>query len=150
MKSSITILFLMACAALHAQDQYLLIPMNNPGKVEFNEPDAVRRITAQFNKMNKLQGGIEGYRIQIYIGQNRGQAQEIIDEFTEAYEGVPANIVFDNPNVKVHIGTFRDKLEAEKFYRRLKSEYESVVIVKVRGMPYPSLDKYDFEQEEEE
>lgn len=131
------------------QQQYLLQPADSSGSVEVNESALLKKIGAQKTKINRIQKGIEGYRIEIYQGSDRKAAQEILSDFKENHPNVPAELVFENPYVKVKVGAFRNKLEAQKLYKELNEELEGVKIVFVKGMPYPPLNCDEGKLEEE-
>lgn len=130
---------LLLAAVVWGQQQYLLQPNETPGTVEINENALLQRITAQKVKMGRIQKGIDGYRIEIYQGSDRKAAQEILENFKKDYPKVAAELVFESPYVKVKVGAFRNKIEAQKLYNEVSKELTGVKMVFVKGMPYPSL-----------
>ncbi|HET8837455.1 MAG TPA: SPOR domain-containing protein [Flavobacteriaceae bacterium] len=74
----------------------------------------------------------ERYKIQIFYGNN-GQATAVLKEFHEKYPEFPTTIEYQTPNYKVWIGDFRNRLEADRAFLRIKDEYQSAFIFKPNG-----------------
>lgn len=139
--AGIVLTLALICFGASAQQHYLLQPADTAGKVTFNESYQQSRITATRIKANRIRRGMEGYRIEIYQGSDREEAQEAFELFKETFPDIAANVVFENPYVKVKVGTYRSKLEAQKLYHELSSmeEFEGVKIVHEQNMRFPKL-----------
>jgi hypothetical protein len=72
---------------------------------------------------------IPGYRIQIYIGADRAEANKIKNEFGQSHPDEEAYVHYDSPNFKVRAGNFRNKIEAQKLLHELKEKYDGAFIV---------------------
>lgn len=75
---------------------------------------------------------LNGFTVQLYIGPSRDAANEMkekIYEYSEAYE---PEISYIQPNFRVKIGKFFDRLEANKVYVDLKKEFPSAIVVPER------------------
>lgn len=70
-----------------------------------------------------------GYRIQIYLGTDRNQANKVKAEFLQMYPDQPAYLDYQAPNFRIRVGDFRDKLEAQKLFHELKDVFDGVLIV---------------------
>lgn len=150
MKTLGSLVIALLCAApTLAQQQYLLQPADTAGKISVNESYQMNRIGETRKKSNRILGGMEGYRIEVYQGSDRKQAQETYELFQELYPNTSANVVFENPYVKVKVGTYRNKLEAQKLYSELKDneDFEGVKIVYQQKMKFPALG-CDFDEED--
>ena len=80
-------------------------------------------------EMHRNNNFMEGYRIQIFTGSERNNANSIKAKFTKEYPDVPAYLLYQQPYFKVRIGDFRNKIEAQYLYRKLLNEYGQVLIV---------------------
>lgn len=150
MKTALALTFgLMLSSLSWAQQQYLLQPADSAGTIEVQENELLKRITAQKVKINRIQKGIEGYRIEIYQGNDREAAKDLLEAFQEKYPKIPAEMVFESPYVKVKVGAFRNKIEAQKLYTELSEEHTGVKMVFVKRMPYPPLQCDEGKLEEE-
>ena len=63
------------------------------------------------------------YKIQIFQSTQPKLAEEALDEFKLKYRDWPTRIEFNTPNYKVWVGTFKDKLEADRALAALKKDY---------------------------
>jgi hypothetical protein len=74
---------------------------------------------------------IKGYRVQIYSGSNRIDANKVKSDFLETYLGEKMYFDYKQPYYKVHIGDYRTKLEAQKMYQLLllDTRFKGVLIV---------------------
>lgn len=83
--------------------------------------------------IKEKKGTIDGFRIQLFYGSgadSRKKALNIQSNFIAKYPDVPSYLLYHAPNFKIRVGDFRSRIEAEKFLREIKSEFESVFIVK--------------------
>jgi predicted nucleic-acid-binding protein len=81
---------------------------------------------ANINKLNKT---ITGYRIQIFSGNDRNNANAIKTKFLKIYPEQTAYLAYQQPYFKIRIGDFRTRLEAKLFYDKIKDEFGDCIIV---------------------
>lgn len=67
------------------------------------------------------------FQIQIYNGNITG-ANEALNTVKTQFK-VPSFLVFETPNYKVRIGSFRTRLEAEKFLIEVKKNYPAAFVM---------------------
>jgi hypothetical protein len=72
---------------------------------------------------------ISGYRVQIYSGRDRNQANRVKENFLKMYPDQPAYLDYSAPNFRIRVGDFRNKLEAQKLLHDIKQNIEGVLIV---------------------
>ena len=72
---------------------------------------------------------IPGYRIQIFFGSDRTDANKIKAEFSERFPEVEVYIAYESPNFKIRAGNFRNKIEAQKLLHQIKAKYDGAFIV---------------------
>ena len=70
------------------------------------------------------------YTIQIYFG-NLKNADSIIIDFQENYEGIKSELIFETPNYKVRIGEYKDINIASQKLEEIKSRYPGSFIIKL-------------------
>ena len=68
------------------------------------------------------------YTIQIYFG-NLKNADSIIIDFQENYEGIKSELIFETPNYKVRIGEYKDINIASQKLEEIKSRYPGSFIM---------------------
>ena len=140
--------FLLCLATLSfGQNNFALEPVEGTrGTITVKKNQKLRAITQQKVKMNKI-NRFDGYRIELYQGRNRKDAEEILQKFKEEYKTTPAEIVFERPNVKIKVGIYRNKLEAQKLLSEMRKEYPAAKIVRVKGLPFPPFHQGEKEEE---
>ena len=66
----------------------------------------------QSRKLNRVTDSTsQGYRILIYMGNNKNEAMQIKDKVELMFPGFPVYLKFEAPNFKVRVGDFRTRLE---------------------------------------
>jgi fatty acid-binding protein DegV len=80
-------------------------------------------------KTNKI------YKIQVFDSTDPDKAQREKDNFLNAYDEWPVEIVWSTPNYKVWVGNFATKLETDRALQKIKKDY-------IYAFPFqPKLDK---------
>lgn len=82
--------------------------------------------TTEKNKINKT---ISGFRIQLFSGNERINANNIKTKFLKLYPEQNAYLSYQQPYFKVRVGDFRTKLEAKIFLNKIKIEFEECIII---------------------
>lgn len=67
------------------------------------------------------------YTIQLFSGR-KNIAEQVKSDYDEKKINYKAIIEYETPNYKVWVGRFRTKLQADKAYAELQSEYPSALI----------------------
>jgi len=71
----------------------------------------------------------KGFRVQIYSGANRTEAQTIQARFKSSYPEMDAYMAYHEPNYRVKVGDFTSRAEANNYMRILRNQYSSVFVV---------------------
>ena len=72
---------------------------------------------------------VQGFKIQLYAGNKKIEAIKMKAEFMKKYEEVSPTIIYQQPNFKVRVGNYRNRLEATKFLEIYKIDFPSSFIV---------------------
>lgn len=106
---------------------------NAQSNIRYDVDPAIENISEihaeAWNKIN----AIDGYRIQIVSlsGSNsRKSAQTVIDEFSVNHPNISAYISYYEPNFRVRIGDYREKIDAARELSDIQREYPGAFIVK--------------------
>jgi len=100
----------------------------------------IEKLLEKFIAINKSKGGIKGYCVQIYLGNDRERARRVKHVFMRKYPEIsPISYERINPNWKVRVGQFRTKLEAEKLKNEIIKSYPHCYIVDII-IPLNNLD----------
>lgn len=84
------------------------------------------------NEKRKINASLtvnDSYKIQIYSGGSEN-AKKILTDFKQEFKDIDATIVFNTPNYKVWIGSFKTRIEAERTLADIKDRYKNVLLIK--------------------
>ncbi len=118
-------LFLFSIFSIQAQTDSL-----SAGSVEVIAPYEFETLVEDYKKENKKTAAIKGYRIQIVSTTNRAQVYQTKSEFYRQFKDVPTYIEYQQPNFKLRIGNFRNKLEATKALTEVSEFYPDAFITR--------------------
>ncbi len=104
---------------MNAQDQNISVSQDPKFEQLLNEK---RKINASLT-VN------DSYKIQIYTGGSEN-AKKTLNEFRQEFTAIDATIVFNTPNYKVWVGSFRTRIEAERNLVNIKDRYKNVLLIK--------------------
>lgn len=79
--------------------------------------------------LNKIKNGMDGFRIQLFSGTERNNANQLKAKFLAAYPTVPAYLIYQQPYFKLRVGDFRNKMEAQYLFNNLSSEFNQAILV---------------------
>lgn len=96
---------------------------------EFVPDSSVIRLVERHRELNASKMSMPGYRVQLYFGGDRNNAQAIRSEFMSVFPDVPCYLLFQQPHFKVRVGDFRTRQEAAGFRKRIAGIFTSAFIV---------------------
>jgi hypothetical protein len=114
---------------------------NNPSDLPKNNKPASSALTGHQNDkieekaseaalFNASITEARGFRLQLYSGGDREEAEKIL---RKAKSHVPASenpmLVYEQPNYKIKVGNFINKIEAYQLMTNLQKEFSGVLIV---------------------
>lgn len=70
-----------------------------------------------------------GYRVQIYVGNTRKEADDARLYTYQAFPELNPYLVYNQPTYRVRIGDFMTRLEAERYLQQIRNRYEASAIV---------------------
>lgn len=74
---------------------------------------------------------VQGFKIQLYAGNKKIDALKMKADFMKKYEDQASpSIIYQQPNFKVRVGNYRNRLEATKNLELYKIDFPSAFIVK--------------------
>jgi hypothetical protein len=119
-KIFLSLLVLVALTSkMNAQDQNVTVSQDPKFEQLLNEK---RKINASLTVS-------DSYKIQIYNGGSEN-AKKTLNEFRQEFNDIDATIVFNTPNYKVWVGSFRTRIEAERNLANIKDRYKNVLLIK--------------------
>lgn len=101
-----------------------LLPMNINARV-----DAVLDTMANRNKNIRY---VQGYRIQLYVGNSRKEAEEAKGFMYSRFPELNAYMTFSQPTFRLKVGDFISKIDAERYHAQMKEVYSASMVVQDR------------------
>lgn len=133
MKKIIYLVFaIFSCFHLFAQDAK---EIENPAVEDENTVHVYEdsRIALIVNKptVAKPSNRVRGYRVQIYNGNSRADAEKMKMYFMRQYPNTRAYITYNKPQFRVRVGDFRNRKEASDFMARLPKKVVSMIVPEI-------------------
>lgn len=122
------VILLTLCVLLSAQ---VLCAQTRKGRVEITGDVQVSELVKKHIEFNERMRTVPGYRVQIAAlsGPNsRNQAFELKAKFKEEYPEFEVYIIFTEPNFRVKVGDFTNKLDAFVLMQRIKDRYPGTIV----------------------
>lgn len=91
----------------------------------------MQKLHARYQKEQKSDPGLAGYRVQIYNGRKQ-ECQEIRAQFLQLYPSISPYLLYESPEYRVQVGDFRTALEAERFRREINEDFEGCFVLETR------------------
>ena len=100
--------------------------------IEINMQEGISELMERNQQINLLKKGIEGFCVQIYLGNSREQAQKTKYSFMKKFPKIKS-VSYErvSPNWKVRVGKYRTKIEAEKLKNFIISDYPNCFITEI-------------------
>ena len=119
----ILFIFLLPIFAM-AQDSML------QASVVVHEDPRIEILTKK-SEVRRFSGKANGYRIQIYNGNDRNEANKIKLNFLRSFPETRAYLTYHNPQFRVRIGDFRSRRDAADFARLISGKYILMIVPEV-------------------
>ena len=133
MKNLLIIIFLTGIVSTtsHLMAQNKLKPERINANLTIYKDPMLDTFVSQIFYANYPKQIIKGFRVQIYSGSNRIDANKVKSDFLETYMGEKIYFDYKQPYYKVRVGDYRTKLEAQKMYQLLllDNRFKGVLIV---------------------
>jgi hypothetical protein len=90
------------------------------------------RLSVVYDTLKRRQGNrpvVQGFTVQVYAGSSRNAANEAKEKVYQTLQNVSPELEYIQPNFKVKVGQFIDRLEAQKMYAQLREEFPQALII---------------------
>jgi len=104
-------------------------------EVEAIESDSGKLIIRKDNRLDPFledyisNKKIKGYRVQLFSGRSRWDAVKVRSDFLGKYEDHMIYLTYQQPNFKLRVGNFRDRLIATEYLNIYKVDFPTAFIV---------------------
>jgi hypothetical protein len=92
------------------------------------QDEKIEKLLLEKRKNNSAITINDKFKIQIFFG-NIEESKKTLLAFKKDFLLIDGTIVFSNPSYKVWVGSFKNKIEAEKSLIQIKKKYLSAVII---------------------
>ena len=96
------------------------------GSLHVNQDSRVDRLMKKQRDVYAASSTMPGYRVQIFmeIGNDAvSHAEAVKGAFTAAYPELPVYLTYEQPYYRLRVGDFRNRVEAEKYVRLIKPQF---------------------------
>ena len=76
--------------------------------------------------------GIDGYKIQIYMGSDRQEAEKIRKQFIKNFPKIKTYYVHIAPYYKIRVGKYYSKRRAYRYLRKINKQFKNAYIINVK------------------
>lgn len=113
MRNPIFSVLILSCLAnaVHGQD------------VQLNLDPAVAQLVRAWVSQNRVNPGIDGWRLQLMSTTDRSRVEAGKMQFLSLYPTIPADWIHEKPYYKLRVGAFHTRQEAQAFLTLLKDTY---------------------------
>ena len=119
------------------------------GTLHLNQDSRVERLMRKQRDVYAANNTMSGFRVQIFmeIGNEAvDHANVMKEEFEELYPELPIYLSYEQPNYRLRVGDFRNRVEAEKYLRLLKPKYNLAFVTADIINPPTKLEPVDLEE----
>ncbi len=96
---------------------------------EINQDSSINKLLKLKTDYNKKIYESSFYTIQIYYGDLK-EADSISKVFSQEFEEIKTSLIFETPNYKVRVGTFKNLIDASRNLEKIKRKFSGAFILK--------------------
>lgn len=99
------------------------------GSIALNQDEKITKLLEVKKKMDNDENATDRFKIQIYSG-DRANAEKTQTQFKNKFDSWKSTLVYETPNYKIWIGSFRTRLEADRALVEIKEAFSNGFIFK--------------------
>lgn len=96
---------------------------------EKNSDEALSEFIKGMEAYNKKSKTVPGWRLLLYSGYDRDKAFELKEEIEEIL-GIRVSVQYEQPNYRVKVGNFLNRIDAHSLYTKLRRDFPLAIVVK--------------------
>ena len=123
------------------------------GSLHIDQDSRIERLMRRQREVYAENNTMSGYRIQIFmeIGNEAIQhAESVKKDFAEQFPGIPIYLTYEQPNYRLRVGDFRNRVEALKYLKLIKPSFNLAFVTADIINPPVKMEIPDIEEEEED
>lgn len=98
-------------------------------KLNTSELNTIQELIKVKHKLESMHELKSTYKLQIFSGSLE-QANETQGEFESLQLDFASKIIYQTPNYKVWVGSYRNRIQADRAFEKIKSEYPNTLIIR--------------------
>lgn len=98
-------------------------------KAKISTPPYLDSLVQKNIEKHKTEQTRDGYRIQLFSGTERNNANNLRNKFKTEHPDVPIYLIYQQPYYKLRVGDFRNKIEAQQLYLKIENDYEQLLVI---------------------
>jgi hypothetical protein len=99
------------------------------GKVKIISDPSLDSLIEKNIEENRSHQTMDGYRIQLFSGSERNNANALKAKFKQDFPDEPSYLIYQQPYFKLRVGDYRNFIEAQQMYLQLQKVYDQLLIV---------------------
>jgi hypothetical protein len=101
-------------------------------EAKFTVNDQLDAVLDSIGRINKANGVIDGFTIQVYSGVKREEALNAKKEISVSLPDLDADVQYFQPNFRVRVGKYYDRLHAQKDFLAIKKHFPNAIVIPER------------------
>jgi hypothetical protein len=101
-------------------------------EAKFTVNNELDTVLDSIGRINKANGVIDGFTIQVYSGVKREEALNANKEISVALPDLDSDVQYVQPNFRVRVGKYYDRLEAQKDFLAIKKHFPNAIVIPER------------------
>lgn len=135
----------------------LVLNAQQRGSLNVEQDSRIEKLIKKQQSLYNLDSTMSGYRVQIFmeIGNDAVRhAEAVKKQFTNAFPEIPVYLSYEQPYYRLRVGNFRSRIEAEKYLRLIKPQFNLAFVTAdnifpPRALPIIDMDLLDEEEDTE-
>lgn len=98
-------------------------------KLTTSELNTIEELIKEKHKLEVNNELKSTYKLQIFSGSLK-EAEKTQKDFEDLDLDIQSKIIYQTPNYKVWIGNYRNRIQADRAFEKVKSEYPNTLIIR--------------------
>ena len=125
----------------------------NKGSLHVNQDSRVDRLMKRQRDVYAVSNTMSGFRVQIFmeVGNEAVDHAEVVKKnFTEIFPELPIYLSYEQPFYRLRVGDFRNRIEAEKYLRLIKPQFNLAFVTADVINPPTRIEPIEIEEEQDQ
>ena len=125
----------------------------NKGSLHVNQDSRVERLMKRQRDIYAVSNTMSGFRVQIFmeVGNEAVDHAEVVKKnFTEIFPELPIYLSYEQPFYRLRVGDFRNRIEAEKYLRLIKPQFNLAFVTADVINPPARIEPIEIEEEQDQ